>query len=55
MKHAPANAEKYPSYKLFQGVDTSMTVYVIKGEIYAKNFGIPMGTRWFKIGPAPLF
>lgn len=55
LKHAPANAEKYPSYPVSRGVDMSRTVYVIKGELYLKSQMCPMAPHWFKLGPAPMF
>ena len=57
MKHAPANAAKYPAYNISSGLGVGKTVYVIKGEMYLKTQVVSPNAKphWFKAGPAPLF
>ena len=59
LKHAPAHAEKYPSYNITRPgmLGVSKTVYVIKGEMYLKTQVVAPNAKptWFKAGPAPLF
>jgi hypothetical protein len=57
LKHAPANAEKFPKYNISKGLGVGRTVYLIRGELYLKKQVIAPNAKpqWFKAGPAPLF
>lgn len=58
LKHAPANAEKYPSYDVSGGkLGVGQQVYAIKGELYLKQQVVAPNAKakWFDVGPMPLF